>query len=126
MSATLIELRAADERHAGECQRVVAAVGTCDAPDRLIARVRELDGFVTEADARIRGMERDLEALNGPSDAEALREALVEFDVVWASLEGSERARVLTLVLDEVVVDGATGEAELRFRGSDDRQGAVS
>lgn len=33
-------------------------------------------------------------------------------------LDRAGRARVLALVLDEVVVDGATGEAELLFRGA--------
>ena len=36
---------------------------------------------------------------------------------MWASLAPDEQARVPALVLDEVVVDGATGKAELRFRG---------
>ncbi len=62
--------------------------------------------------------EPDLAALKRASDAEALRTALTEFDGVWGALDRDEQARVLALVLDEVVVDGATGEAELRFRGA--------
>ncbi len=80
--------------------------------------MRELDGLVAEADTRIPAGERSLTALAGPSDAEAIREALVEFDSIWTALDGAERARVLALVLDEVIVDGATGEAELRLRGT--------
>jgi hypothetical protein len=37
---------------------------------------------------------------------------------MWASLDLAERAQLLALVLDEVVVDGPTGNAELRFRGA--------
>jgi len=57
-------------------------------------------------------------ALNGLSDWEApCSEELVEFDGVRNAFDGGERARVLALVLDEVTVDGTTGEAELRLRG---------
>jgi hypothetical protein len=33
-------------------------------------------------------------------------------------VDQAERAHVLGLLLDEVTVDGATGEAELRFRST--------
>jgi hypothetical protein len=78
--------------------------------------VEELDGLVAEADARIAGLERDLAALVGQSDVVALKAVLLEFDGIWGVFVQDERARVLGLVLDEVVVDGATGETELRFR----------
>ena len=92
-------------------------MGEEDAPAGLLARVRELDALVAEAEARVAMAERDLAALDVPSDAEGLRAALAEFGAVWGSLDRDEQARVLALVLDEVVVDGTTGEAELRFRG---------
>jgi hypothetical protein len=82
-----------------------------------MAWVVELDGFAGEADERIAAAERDLAALDAPSDTEALREALVEFDALWSTLDADERARVLSLVLEEVTIDGTTGEAELRLRG---------
>ena len=83
-----------------------------------MARVAELDSLVAEADARIAGLERDLLALQGISDIKALKAALEEFDSLWGAMDQPERARMLSLILDEVVVDGATGDAELRFRGS--------
>jgi hypothetical protein len=83
-----------------------------------MAKVWELDELVAEADGRIDGLDRDLVALQGVSDVEAMKAALEEFDGVWGSLDLAERARVLLLILDEVVVDGATGEAELRFWGA--------
>jgi hypothetical protein len=84
------------------------------------------DGISCNQSLRFAGLERDLTALQGQSDVEALKAALEEFDGVWGSLDLSERARLLALVLDEVVVDGATGDAELRFRGAhDNRPGAV-
>jgi hypothetical protein len=70
-----------------------------------------------KADARVAALERDVRALDGRADPEALRAALAEFGDVWASLDPEEQARLLALVLEEVVVDGTTGEAELRFRG---------
>ena len=117
LAATLSDLRAARSRHASARERLVSAVGAEDAPEGILERVRELDGLVAEAGARVAAAERDLAALDAQSDTEALRAALSEFEGVWGALDPDERARVLALVLDEVVVDGATGEAELRFRG---------
>jgi hypothetical protein len=118
LTAEIGELRAGRGRHTAARERFLDAVGAGDAPAGLVARVAELDGLVAEADQRIAGLERDLAALAGASDIEALKAALEEFDSVWGALDQAERARVLALVLDEVVVDGATGAAELRFRGS--------
>ena len=112
------ELRAGRGRHVGDRDRLIAAIGEGKAPASVMVRVEELDGIVALADARIAGLERDLAALAGTSDVEALKAALAEFDGVWGTLDLAERARVLALVLDEVVVDGTTGAAELRFRGS--------
>jgi hypothetical protein len=66
----------------------------------------------------VAGLERDLAALEGQSDVEALKAALKEFDGMWGALDLAERARVLALVLDEVIVDGESGEATLTFRGA--------
>ena len=118
LAAELEELRVGRGRHVGDRDRLIAAIGEGRAPASVMARVGELDELVAEADARIAGLERDLAALAGTSDIEALKAALEEFDSLWGALDQPERARVLPLVLDVVVVDGATGDAELRFRGS--------
>jgi hypothetical protein len=73
---------------------------------------------VDAADARIAALSQDLAALAAPSDVEGLRAALLEFEEVWDELNQAERARLLALVLDEVVVDAQSGEAELRLQGS--------
>lgn len=54
-------------------------------------------GLVAQAEARIAAMERDLAALDAPSDARALRDSLVEFDSIWNELDADERARALSL-----------------------------
>jgi site-specific DNA recombinase len=118
LEASITELRTARGRHAGEQQRLLRAVGEEDAPAGLIARVRELDGLAAEADSRIMKLERDAAALSVPSDAQALRDELVRFDGVWNELDPDEKARALSLLVEEVVVDGTTGEAEIRVRGS--------
>ena len=84
----------------------------------VIEMARELDGLDADVDARVTAAERDLVALEGASDAEALQAALAEFVGVWGALDRDEWARMLALVLGEIVVDGATGQAELRFRGA--------
>jgi site-specific DNA recombinase len=118
LAAEVGELRVGRGRHVGDRDRLIAAIGEGKAPASVMARVEELDGFVAEADGRIASLERDLAALEGQSDVEALKAALLEFDSVWTALEIAERARVLALVLDEVVVDGASGNATLTFRGA--------
>lgn len=118
LEVELSALKAARGRHAGERERVVAAVGEGAPPQGLVARIRELDGLVDAADARIAELSQDLAAMAAPSDVEGLRTALLEFEGVWDELNQAERARVLALVLDEVVLDADTGEAELRLRGS--------
>ena len=92
-------------------------MGAGDPPEGPLERLRALDGLTAEVEGRQAALECDLSALDGTADADALRAALAEFDAVWGALEPEERARVLALVLDEVVVDGQSGEAELRFRG---------
>jgi site-specific DNA recombinase len=117
LEVELDALKVVRGRHEGERKRVVAAVGAEAAPQGLVARVGELDGLVAKADARITALSQDLAALAAPSDIEGLRAALLEFEGVWDELDQAERARVLALVLDEVVVDAVTGEAELHLRG---------
>jgi hypothetical protein len=116
LASEMGELRAGRARHVTARDRLLDALGAGDAPAGLVTRVHELDELVAEADARIAGLERDLAALEGRSDVEALKAALEEFDGVWGSLNLAERARVLGLVLHEVTVDGVTGEAELKLR----------
>jgi site-specific DNA recombinase len=118
LAAEVGDLRRGRGRHISDRDRLIAAIGEGKAPASVMARVEELDGLVAAADARIAALERDLVALQGTSDVEALKAALLEFDGVWGALDLAERARVLALVLDEVVVDGTTGDAELRFRGA--------
>jgi site-specific DNA recombinase len=118
LSIELGELRVGRGRHVGDRDRLIAAIGKGTAPASVMARVEGLDGFVAEADERIAGLERDLAALDGQSDVEALKAALLEFDGLWGVFDQDERAKVLALVLSEVVVDGATGAAELRFKGA--------
>jgi site-specific DNA recombinase len=118
LSALLGELRTARGRHAGERERLVIAIGQGVAPTSVMARIEELDALVAEADKRVAAAARDLAALDVPSDTEALREALIEFDALWSTFDADERARVLSLVLSEVTVNGMTGEAELKLRGS--------
>lgn len=113
----ITEMRAARGRHMGERGRLVMAIGQGTAPVSVMARIEELDGFVAEAEKRVAAAERDLAALDAPSDTEALREALVEFDALWGELDADEKSTMLSLVLEEVVVDGVTGEAELKLRG---------
>jgi site-specific DNA recombinase len=118
LATELGELRSGRGRHVGDRDRLIAAIGEGRAPASVMARVAELDGLVAEADGRIAALDRDSAALQGTSDVDALKAALEEFDDVWSSLDLAERARVLSLVLTEVTVDGASGEATLRFRGT--------
>jgi site-specific DNA recombinase len=69
------------------------------AEDRL-ARVREDQRAVAAADI-------------SPANAGA---ALAGFDPVWAGLAAAERARVVALLVEKVVYDGASGKVAVTFR----------
>lgn len=60
-----------------------------------------------------------LEAVRGrgcPADGEDVAEALRDFDALWASLPGLQRAQVLQVLLTEARLDPETREVEMRFR----------
>jgi site-specific DNA recombinase len=118
LAAEIGELRTGRGRHIGDRARLIAAIGEGKAPASVMARVQDLDDLVQRADARIDGLERDLAALEGQRDVDALRAALAEFEGLWGVMDQAERADVLGLLLHEVTVDGATGEADLKFRST--------
>jgi site-specific DNA recombinase len=72
---------------------------------------------------RVGAINEELSALVEPDppsklDPESLRAALDEFDAIWSELFSAERARVLSLLIEEIQFDGATGDVEVTFRPS--------
>ena len=80
-----------------------------------------------ELDERIESIEKEIRTLRTAGiAAETLLEALAKFEGVWETLGLEEQARVLDLLLESVVYDGASGSVELTLRDLRPSSGAVA
>jgi site-specific DNA recombinase len=83
----------------------------------LLQKLDELDGSIADAEGRASAARVELQALElAQVDPEELRVALEDLEPIWSELFPRERARVLGLLLEQVVFDAARGEVELTFR----------
>ena len=74
---------------------------------------------VSEAERRLTSLGEELRELAaGHVEVDDLRAALLSFDPVWDSLEPKERARVIRLLVEAVVLDGASSKLAIAFRPS--------
>lgn len=108
--------RLGEERGRLEAERANVAAAIEAGGTSLVGRLKELDAALAEAELRLSDARRDLVALDAPTDVEGLRQALAEFDPLWAELSTPEKARVLAVLVERVVFDAAAGEVEIRFR----------
>jgi hypothetical protein len=69
-----------------------------------VQRLADVDRRAAETQARIAELRAESEAARGEVvDEGELREVLVAFDPVWEHLFPAERARVLRLLIDQVI-----------------------
>jgi site-specific DNA recombinase len=118
LEAEVRRQEATARRAASERSRLVSAVANAGpASGTLLARVAELDQDVGDAEQRAQ-VARDalVEAHTGTLDEDALRAAVAEFDGIWNELFPRERARVLALLIEQVVFTGTSGDVEVHFR----------
>ena len=81
------------------------------------ARLSAIEASIDAAETRLADVARQIEVLRGQEiDEVDLTAALERFDEVWAALTPREQARVIQLLVEKVVVDGRTDEAELTFK----------
>jgi hypothetical protein len=80
-------------------------------------QLAEVEARHAEVEARHAEVQRDLLAIrNGAVDPEELRIALSDLEPIWTELFPRERARLLELLLERVVLDAREGEVEIAFR----------
>ena len=80
-------------------------------------RLREVDDHVGTVARQAEEVRNALTALDlGVIDPDELRRALEDLEPIWDELFAKERARVLSLLLEEVVYDAAAGEVAITFR----------
>jgi site-specific DNA recombinase len=90
--------------------------GSAQAGDK---RVLDAHERIREAERRVTEIEDELAALDGDLVDEAeVAAALADFDAVWDCLAPREQARVIELLVDQVVYDGDRGNVAITFRPS--------
>ena len=84
--------------------------------DMITKRLAELDERASQLEQRMAELHDELAAVQCESvPAAAIQRAVALFDPVWDMLLVPERFRILHLLIESVVYDGATGELELAF-----------
>lgn len=83
----------------------------------LVRRLEEVDASLAEADRRASEVADELRALEADAiDPDELRVALADLEPTWAELFPRERARLLALLIEQVVYDASAGEVAITFR----------
>jgi len=98
---------------------VDSVVKACNGAPALLEQIGEVELEMQEAAATIeevRGLIARLE--HEAIDEKDLKTALASFTPIWQELFPRERARILHLLIDEVVFDARSGELEIAFRPS--------
>jgi septal ring factor EnvC (AmiA/AmiB activator) len=113
----LAQLATEQQRCRQECKRVLQAIGGNEArSDVTTKRLAELDERADQLEQRMTELRDELTAVQRESvSATTIQRAVALFDPVWDLLLVPERFRILHLLLESVVYNGATGELELAF-----------
>ena len=83
----------------------------------LFEKLGEIDTELDQTSRRIEELRRETRALDGQTVNETdLRSALSAFDPVWEQLESGEKARVLEILIQEVMYNAKDGEVSITFR----------
>lgn len=83
----------------------------------VVRRLAALHDQQRLAEDRVRRVKEQMREVRAASVSEAdAAAALAGFDPVWAGLAPAERARVVGLLVEKVVYDGATGKVAVTFR----------
>jgi hypothetical protein len=81
------------------------------------SRAVDLNERVGNTERRLSEIESELVSLEGDLvDESEVAAALSEFDAVWACLAPRERARIVELLVDQVVYDHDRGGVAIAFR----------
>jgi site-specific DNA recombinase len=114
----LAQLAGEQQRCRQEGKRVLQAISNDEARQSGITteRIAELDERASQLEQRMAELRDELAAVQRDTvPAAQIQRAVALFDPVWDLLLVPERFRILHLLLESVVYDGATGELELAF-----------
>jgi site-specific DNA recombinase len=91
-------------------------LGGADGDRSVVSRLADLQERIDMAERRLTGVrEQAQEVRRQGIDEEEARKALSSFDPVWASLTPLEQARLVGLLVKQVIYDGATGKVAITF-----------
>ena len=98
---------------------LLAAIEKGNATTSVGKRLRELEDTIRDLAAKSEEIRSELAAIETEAiDEEDLKKALADFDAVWSELTLKERARVVALLVEEVVYDSQTDEIAISFKSS--------
>src|SRR5262249_11830265 len=99
-------------RHHADLKKVAARPG-----EHAGARLADLQERISSTERRLADVAKEEEALDrDPIYAGEAARALAAFDPVWEALTPKEQARVLHLLVQRVVYDGAAGTVAITFQ----------
>jgi site-specific DNA recombinase len=82
----------------------------------VVGRLAELQGRIGQVEGRVKRVRQQIaEAQKGLLDEDEAADALALFDPVWAEMTPREQARVVGLLVEEVVYDGTRGKVTITF-----------
>jgi site-specific DNA recombinase len=103
-------------RWVAELRKLALRLGPETADDPLIGRLADLQEKLAQVEKRAGGVREQIDAIRRQRlDEEQASEALRLFDPVWESLAPREQARILQLLVERIVYDGARGNIAIRF-----------
>ena len=87
-----------------------------DSNDAVVARLADLHERIGGVERRATGIKEQMQAIRRQMvDEREASEALSAFDPIWGALTPKEQARVITLLVEKVVYDGAAGKVAVTF-----------
>ena len=85
----------------------------------VVGRLAELQQRIGQVEGRVKRVRQQiLETQKGLLDEDEAADALALFDPVWAEMTPREQARVVALLVEQVVYDGKRGRVTITFAPS--------
>jgi site-specific DNA recombinase len=99
-----------------DMQSLSGQVGGADGDRSVISRLADLQERIDMAERRLVGVREQMQEVRRQMiDEEEARQALAAFDPVWLSLTPLEQGRLVSLLVQQVNYDGATGKVAITF-----------
>jgi site-specific DNA recombinase len=94
-------------------------LGGAEGDRSIVSRLADLQERIDMAERRLSGVRDQVQEVRRQRiDEEEARQALSGFDPVWAALTPLEQARLVSLLVQKVNYDGATGKVAITFHAT--------